>query len=190
MSDERSSHNFDAKTEGKTVKANNEGSSAGQDKGIYFDFFQYSPNPLWIEDFSKAKKYIDKLVLEQKTSIKSLLNSNPELLTKLSTMVVVKDVNEAALLLYKAKSKSDLLGNLGKIFTEKSHEGFLFLIKAIFSGKKEAKVDTINKTLEGEEFDISLKFKVAEQDESFENVIISSENISELVSSKKKLAIS
>src|SRR5210317_650019 len=121
MSEERSSNNFDKKNVGNSLQTGNKAAAKEQNKSNYYDFFQYSPNPLWIEDFSAAKKYINKLILEKNTSFKSLLQSNPELLPKLSAMILVKDVNEAALKLYKAKSKADLLGNLEKVFTEKSH---------------------------------------------------------------------
>ena len=154
----------------------------------YYNFFEYAPIAIWVEDFSKAKQFIEKKLLEYNTNLTSLLQQNPELIPELASLVTIKDVNSTAIELYKAKNKSDLLDNLNKIFTEKSNEGFAKLIIDILLGKKEVELETVNKTIEGDEFDILLKFKVAEDSfDTLETIIISIEDISEKVKIRKKL---
>ena len=152
----------------------------------YFSYFNNIPLALWVEDFSFAKKRIEEKAKEFHTDISTYIAENPTEAIELAKMVVIKDVNQTAVALYKAKNKEDLLKNLDKVFTEKSYEKFAFLLIQIICGKKEVQIEAVNKTFEGDEFDISLKFTVI--DPSLENVIIAIEDISERVKFKKQLA--
>ncbi|MBI9040918.1 PAS domain S-box protein [Lutibacter sp.] len=154
----------------------------------YFNFFEYAPIALWIEDFSKAKLFIENKLKEHNTNLIDLLNKNPHLIPELASLVTIKDVNKTAVQLYKAKSKKDLLNNLNIVFTEKSNAGFAKLIVDVLLGRTETELETVNKTIEGEEFDILIRFKVANDSiASLENVVISIENITEKVKIRNKL---
>lgn len=160
----------------------------------YFTFFEYAPISLWIEDFSEVKKQIDALVKESNTDIKTYITNNPDTLTKLASLVTVKDVNNAAVKLYNAKSKKDLLDNLPKVFTENSNAGFTKLLVDILLGKKEAEIESVNKTLDGKEINTLVKFNVIDgSEDTLENVIVSVEDITAqvkvrtaLINSKKR----
>jgi len=146
----------------------------------YFAFFNHAPMSLWIEDFSKVKQHASKLAKEHNTTIKSFIQNNPDIVSELALLVTIKEVNDTTLKLYNAKSKEELLGNLNKIFNEKSKEGFLRLIEAILIGNKKIEVETVNKTLDGKEFDALIKFQIiAGNEETLENVIVSVEDITE-----------
>tara|TARA_R110001583_G_scaffold103863_3_gene251157 strand:- start:44375 stop:48454 length:4080 start_codon:yes stop_codon:yes gene_type:complete len=155
----------------------------------YFTFFNHAPISLWIEDFSKVKQYAAKLAKEHNTTIKSFLQNNPTIIPELALLVSIKDVNNTALKLYNAKSKEELLSNLNKIFTEKSKEGFAKLIVNVLIGEKKTEIETINKKINGEEFDVLIKFEVIEgSEETLENVVVSVENITDRVKNRKALA--
>jgi len=153
----------------------------------YFYFFENAPIALWIEDFSEVKNYVEKQNLKNNSEIKSFISSNPEVVQKLSSLVKIKEVNVTAVNLYKAKDKSHLIKNITNVFTEKSFEGFSKLVIDILTGKKEAAIETVNKTLEGEEFDVLIKFSVEAENNTLENVIVSAENITDRIISNKKL---
>lgn len=154
----------------------------------YFTFFENAPISLWIEDFSEVKKHIDALVKESNTDIKTYIINNPETLTKLASLVTVKDVNNAAVKLYKAKSKEDLLDNLPKVFTENSNTGFTKLLVDILLGKKEAEVESVNKTLDGHEINTLVKFNVIDgSEDTLENVVVSVENITDKKETENKI---
>lgn len=153
----------------------------------YFTFFEYAPISLWIEDFSEVKKKIDVLVKEGSTDIKTYITNNPDTLTKLASLITVKDVNNAAVKLYNAKSKDDLLANLPKVFTENSNTGFTRLLVDILLGKKETEIESVNKTLDGHEINTLVKFNVIDgSEDTLENVIVSVENITERVQKEQK----
>lgn len=153
----------------------------------YFNFFEHAPISLWIEDFSAVKKEIDALVKESNTNIKTYITNNPDTLTKLASLVTVKEVNNAAVKLYNAKSKEDLLENLPKVFTENSNIGFTKLLVDILLGEKETEIESVNKTFDGHEINTLVKFNVIDgSEETLENVVVSVENITERVLNEQK----
>jgi len=157
----------------------------------YFDFFEHAPVALFIEDLSKVKKFIEQKVIENNTDIESFLKSSSEIVKELHCLIDVKEVNETAVKLYKATSKTELLENLGKIFTIDSAKGFSKLVIDILNGKKETTVETVNKTLEGNSINILIKYNIeAGSEETLKNVIVSIEDITERVKTRNALAIS
>ena len=170
--------NKDAAKESQNPIAPEEKSSLNNN--IYFAFFEYAPISLWIEDFSIAKKHIDELVAKSKTDIKSYIEANPDIISELALLVNIKNVNKAAVTLYKAKSKEDLLTNLEKIFTPSANKCFGKLLKNLLLGKTETEIETENVTFEGKIIQALVKFKIAEgSEESLENVIVSVEDITD-----------
>ncbi|WP_082703880.1 PAS domain S-box protein [Lutibacter profundi] len=155
----------------------------------YFTFFENAPIALMVEDFSKLKTHIEKVVKENNTDVISYINENPSVISKLASLIIIKDVNATTLTLFKAKTKQELLKNLNRTFTEKSTEAFKNLIIDILTGKKETEAETVNKTLNGEILDITIKFKVIEgSEETLENIIVSIEDITERINTRRALA--
>ncbi len=155
----------------------------------YFTFFENAPIALMVEDFSKLKIYIEKVAKEHKTDVKSYITANPEVISKLASLIKIKEVNATALALFKAKTKQELLKDLDRTFTAKSTEAFKNLIVDLLTGKNETEAETVNKTLDGEILDISIKFKVIDGSEkTFENIIVSIEDITERINIRKALA--
>jgi len=155
----------------------------------YFTFFENAPIALMVEDFSRLKIYIEKVVKENKTDVKSYITANPDVISKLASLIKIKEVNATALTLFKAKTKQELLKDLDRTFTDKSTEAFKNLIIDILTGKNETEAETVNKTLDGEILDISIKFKVIDGSEkTLENIIVSIEDITERINIRKALA--
>ena len=154
----------------------------------YFTFFEDAPIAIWVEDFSEAKKVAEAKTANKNTTLSNLLIGNPEIILELASLVKIKDVNSKAVELYKAKSKKDLLGNLNKVFTEKSNEGFSKLLINVLKGETEGEIESVNRTLDGTEFNILIKLKVTKGSElTLDNIIVSIEDITEKVKIKNKL---
>ncbi|WP_457617538.1 PAS domain S-box protein, partial [Lutibacter sp.] len=155
----------------------------------YFTFFENAPIALMVEDFSRLKVYIEKVVKRHKTDVKSYITANPEVISKLASLIEIKEVNATTLTLFKAKTKQELLKDLDRTFTDKSTEAFKNLIIDILTGKNETEAETVNKTLDGEILDISIKFKIIDGSEkTLENIIVSIEDITERINIRKALA--
>jgi len=187
--DEKSNLNtiiIDSKNSMESPKSSKIDKNCSEQK--YFNFFEYSPISLWIEDFSKTKKYIDKLALDNKTTVKKYIKTHPEIVFTLASMVTVKEVNRAAVKMYKAKNKQVLLENLTKVFTPKSNEGFAKLVLDLLLGVTETEIESENKTFTGEIINTLVKFKVVEGfEDTLENVIVSVEDITDIVIARKNL---
>ncbi|HKJ06433.1 MAG TPA: PAS domain S-box protein, partial [Flavobacteriaceae bacterium] len=154
----------------------------------YEIFFDSAPIALWIEDFSRAKEYIEDIAANHKTTPKNYLKNNPEVIYQLTPLVKVVDVNQTAVTMHKANSKQELLSNLDKIFTQDSNNKFAELLLEFFLGVKEVEAETINTTIDGEEFNISLKFNVIdEKSEHSHLLIVSVENITDKVKVREAL---
>jgi len=131
----------------------------------YQALFENSPESLWEEDFTILMKSIEDLKFQGITDFENYFEKHPEVLIKLTQQVVIVDVNQATLNLYKAKSKKDLIGNLSKTFLPESLAVFKEELLAIIDGKnhfsKEAKV----KTLEGEIVEVIIKLFYTKHDD-------------------------
>jgi signal transduction histidine kinase/CheY-like chemotaxis protein len=123
----------------------------------YKSLFENSPESLWEEDFTILMQSIENLKSQGITNFRSYFDEHPEVLMELTQQVIIVDVNQATINLYKAKSKEDLIGNLAKTFLPESLAVFKEELLAIIDGKndfaKEAKV----KTLEGEVVEVIIK---------------------------------
>ncbi|MFA5297722.1 MAG: PAS domain S-box protein, partial [Lutibacter sp.] len=154
----------------------------------YLTFFEQAPIALWVEDFSKPRLYLEKLAKENNTDIKSVISENPKYIKKLIELIEIKDINNAALELYNASSKQELLQNLKFVFPKKAYKGFSKLVIAILLGETATEIESINKTLQGEEFSVLAKYKVsAGSEKTLKNVIVSIENITNSLKARKEL---
>ena len=82
--------------------------------------FNDSPVPLWEEDFTEVYKFLNSLKQNGVEDFGAHFNKNPEDVFRCSHLIKIENVNSAALSLHEANSKEELLGNLDKIFTDRS----------------------------------------------------------------------
>src|SRR5689334_6606946 len=78
--------------------------------------FEYSPIAIWEEDFSvlgKLKQHLKKLGV---VNVRDYLEKNIDVVKKTFRGLKVVDVNRAALALYGARSKKELMSKLGRTF--------------------------------------------------------------------------
>ncbi|WP_320019221.1 ATP-binding protein [Labilibaculum manganireducens] len=133
----------------------------------YKALFENSPESLWEEDFTILILTIEDLKAKGVTDFKNYFDEHQELLIELAQQVIIVDVNQATVNLYKAKSKEDLIGNLALTFLPESLTVFKEELLAIINGEnsfeKEAKV----KTLEGEVVEVIIKLFYTKHNDKF-----------------------
>ena len=125
-----------------------------QSKERYQSLFDNAPTPLWEEDFSDVKKYVEKLKKQKVEDFRQYFKNNPDKVMECAKLIGIIDLNEAVLKLHEAKSKEDLLAGLSSIFTDKSYEAFEKELIAVAEGKAECEFEAKVKTLKGAEKDI------------------------------------
>ena len=156
------------------------GHALQQSEARYHNLFEYSPVSLWEEDFSAIKSHLEELQGLGVADFKAFFEVNPAELIDCVLLARVIDVNQATLALYKAQSKVELLGDLGRISDESTLRAHKESILAIAAGRAEFEVVTVNRTLDGEPIDIQLRWSIAPGCEgTYEKVLVSISDITE-----------
>ncbi|MFW9903828.1 MAG: PAS domain S-box protein [Candidatus Thorarchaeota archaeon] len=154
----------------------------------YRILFNESPISLWEEDGTEVKQYIDNLRSTGIENFRQFFDNHPKEVIKVSNLVKILDVNNTTLMIYKAHQKEDLLQNLSVVFGEDSFLAFKEMIIALAEGRMGFEIDSINKTLTGEEIHVLLRLTVVPGfDQSFSRVIISILDITDRVEMEKAL---
>jgi PAS domain S-box-containing protein len=144
--------------------------------------FENLPIPLWEEDFSAVKKYLEDLNLmnQDAEKVHSFFEQNPQEVFNCISLVKVIDVNNGCLKLHEAYDKQSLLGNLNRIIDTNAHHDVIKQLVAISQNNTNFKIDTRVKTMNGDYRDINLRWNVIHtKRDTFERVIVSTEDITE-----------
>lgn len=150
--------------------------------------FDNSLMPLWEEDFSGVKKYLIELDLMNKSPeyVYSFFNENPDEFYKCISLVKIIDVNYECLKLHKVKDKVTLMENLTQLIDFGSFDEVKKQLVAISQNAKQFSIDSRIKNMLGEYRDINLRWSVIQgYEESYERVILSTEDITERKTSEK-----
>jgi len=156
-------------TERKKAEENLRGSEAR-----YKSLFENSPLSLWEEDFSAVKQRLDAFRAAGILDIKEYFISHPEVVTECAALIKVRDVNKAAMKMFGAKQKGDLLKSLKGIITARPDQGFQDELINIADGKTAFDWEGINKTLDGRLINIELSWSIAPgYEDSLSRVVVS-----------------
>ncbi len=126
----------------------------------YETLFFESPVALREEDFTDLVGYINQVVRESSSDIRTYLDAHPEKLVELAKMVKIVDVNQATMALFGASCKNEFMKNFTSIFTEQSYSVFKEEVIAIVDGKFEFESEVEFQTLQGELKEIYLKLSI------------------------------
>ena len=150
--------------------------------------FEDSPIPLWEEDFSEVKNYLQdlKLIGESLETVALYFKMHPDVVEKCISLVKIIDVNTMCLDLHKVKTKNELILGLAQIIDKNSIPDFTKQLIAITQGEKKLILDTKIKNKDGEFRDVNLRWNVIRgYEKSLERIIISTEDITERKYSEK-----
>ncbi|MEL7493452.1 MAG: response regulator [Cyanobacteria bacterium J06554_11] len=152
-----------------------------QSEQRYHSLFEDAPIPLWEEDFSLVKAYLQDLkVLPNERNFEAFLNAHPDILYECIQRVQVLDVNQAALDLFEAEKKEDLLARLDDDHDDAALQGFKQELVALCKGQSRIEMELVNYTLTGKKKHILFKEFVAPgQELNWDRVLISTLDISD-----------
>lgn len=154
----------------------------------YLSLFEESPVSLWEEDFSVVKARLDRLRASGVKDFRKYFEENPGEVVACSEQVRIVDVNKVTLKLFKAESKADLLSNLRQILADESFEHFRKELVYIAEGQTHFAWEGINRTLDGENLFVSLRWSVLPgYENTLAKVIVSIMDITERKQAEEKL---
>ncbi|MHA2296415.1 MAG: PAS domain S-box protein [Candidatus Hodarchaeales archaeon] len=154
----------------------------------YRNLFDESPVSLVVEDYSKIKEYFNSLRQSGINDFRKHLDENPEVVKKCAKMVIVNDVNQAALNLYEAKNKEEFSSGLNKFFGEESYGAFKEYIIALIEGKTSFEHENVNLTLKGEKKNVYIRISVIPgHEETLSRALVSTIDITERKKAEEEL---
>ncbi len=128
-------------------------------KARYKSLFDDSPLPMWEEEFCELNSYLNTLKDRGIADLNDYFINNPDELITCARKIKITDVNKAALKLFRAKSKNDLLDNLDNIFTISLLNVIREAILSLAKGKTEFEAESEIKTLDGHVRQIYIKLR-------------------------------
>jgi PAS domain S-box-containing protein len=147
----------------------------------YIQIFQNAGAAIWVEDFSAVKTAIEELKAQGIADFSAYLDEHPEFLTRVVQLIKVRDVNQAVLDMLCAKSKGELLGALDKVVVPETQEIMRAEFLAIANGDRYFEGETVNQTLDGDLINVLTKINFPENQDEFDNVLVSMMDITERV---------
>ncbi|MGB8644886.1 MAG: PAS domain S-box protein, partial [Anaerolineae bacterium] len=146
----------------------------------YRTLFEESPVALYEEDYTLAKEYLDEIVQSGVEDLAGYLTAHPDELAHYFSAIRIVDVNRAALRLYHAADKDELLGNLDKVVPSLADPGQVQVMLALAAGATHFRSETINQRLDGELLDVLVDWRVVPgYEQSYGRVIVSVVDITE-----------
>ncbi len=151
-----------------------------QSEEQYRGLFEDSPISLWVEDFSEVKQRLDELKKNGVQDIPTYLKEHPDFVIESAKQVRILAVNSAAMKVYHARQKSELLGNLADVFHNLPLEQFENELIQVANGRLNFEREEIDHTLTGEKIHVNVRWSVAPgYEDSLAKVIVSTVDITE-----------
>jgi PAS domain S-box-containing protein len=128
---------------------------------------------IWEEDFSQVKAAIDQLKVAGVHDFHQYFAEHPEFVQQAADMVRLRDVNQAALRMFGAQDKSQLLTSLHQIFVPETQEAFIGELVAIAAEEPFFAAETVLRTLGGDRFHVWFTISFPSTSESYDRVLVS-----------------
>jgi two-component system CheB/CheR fusion protein len=129
-------------------------------KQRYKNLFDFSPVPMWENDFSEVEQSLQKLRHQGINDLSEYLVKHPQAVLELFQLVRILHLNNAAVMLFKADSKEKLAQSLPDLFTSCWTQPFITLLQAIWDHKDKISFDCESKDLQGKPLPLNVQWVV------------------------------
>jgi PAS domain S-box-containing protein len=127
----------------------------------YRTIFESSAFPMWEEDFSGVKIFLDSLRAQGVTNLRAYLTENRPAAEECLRRVKILDVNRAAREFYGAQDKSELVGDLTRMFDEPAYENFIEEIAVLYETGSAFQAELPVRTIRGEIRNVHMMVSIA-----------------------------
>ncbi len=153
----------------------------------YQDIFESNPVAIWVEDISGVISAYDVLRQQGVSDFGDYFRRHPELIFELAGLTRVVDINAAAVAMFEADSKEQLLGSLGQVFCAESLDGSSAIHTALAEGRQIVEVETVNQTLRGRRLNVLIKINIPVESD-YRSVLVTLVDITARKTAEEKLA--
>ncbi|MBN8999232.1 MAG: sensor domain-containing diguanylate cyclase [Rhizobiales bacterium] len=150
--------------------------------------FDLAPIALWLEDYSALKRLFDEWRAGGIADLESYLREEPARVAKCSAAIRLIKVNRKTLSLYEADGIATLSAGLDRVFRDEMFEAHIDELVQLWKGAREFASHTVNYSLAGRRLDIQLRGVILPgSEESWDRVLVSTENVTELETAYRQL---
>lgn len=154
----------------------------------YISLFEDSPVPIWDEDFSQIKRYIDELKEKGIKDFHSYFTQHNDELIKCAEMLVVNKINQAVVDLNEGESKEHVLKNFRKLVNKKSPEYALIQLMAIANNETFCQFDAELKTFKGNRRFVHFQWSVVKgYEDTYQRVYLTTTDVTERIKEENLL---
>lgn len=145
------------------------------------DFFELTPMPLWLEDYSELHVQLQKWRAEGVVDLRAWLGEDPDRAQRCTGLMRVLRVNRRALELYEAASSEALMAGLPSVLRDDTFDGYSAELAQMWNGSEAFRGNTVNYTLSGRRLDLSLHgVKLPDAHRPWDRVLVAMEDTTEL----------
>jgi PAS domain S-box-containing protein len=146
----------------------------------YRALFEDMPIAIWEEDFSRVKKYLDSLKQQGVTDFHAYFATHSDALLACAGMIRILNVNNAAVQMYQAESKHQLIESTNQGLSEGEAEHIQEVFADLAEGRLGNSWEGADETLTGKPIEISLNWSVVpgNQEDSL-RIIVTTRDITE-----------
>ncbi len=119
------------------------------------DFFEATPMPLWLEDYSGLHAQFARWRTEGIVDLRAWLLQDRERLRHCAGLIRILRVNRQTLTLFGARSQSELMDRLPEVLRDDTYEGWANELEQLWLGQGGFQSQTVNYALTGRRLDLS-----------------------------------
>ena len=145
----------------------------------YRGIFDGAAVAIWEEDFSELKSALDALAAEGVADFRRYFAEHPDFVRGAIGMIRVTDVNQAAVRMYGARDREELMSSLGDVFLPESETVFCEELVALAEGRSVFQSDAAQRTFDGRRLDVLISIAFPPPGGDFRRVPVTLADITE-----------
>jgi PAS domain S-box-containing protein len=146
----------------------------------YRSLFEESPVAMWEDDDSAVKVYLEELVAAGVDDVGAYLVAHPQEYARCIELCRTLDANQAAVRLFEAKSREELLARNSDLYRLGSSRGTHLFWAAMLAGERSATFEETNLSLTGKRLDVLETCTVVPgHEQTFDRIYIADVDITE-----------
>jgi diguanylate cyclase (GGDEF)-like protein len=150
--------------------------------------FELAPVALWLEDYSALRRLFGEWRSSGISDLNAYLRDDLARVGLCTSAIRLIKVNRRTLALYEAPGFMELQGALDRVFRDEMLDSHIGELVQLWNGQTEFFSNTVNYTLSGRRLDIQLRGVVLPGSEaSWDRVLVSTENVTELEAAHRQL---